>query len=111
MYRQALRIHFFLIDSTGSFKKLLISLMWLTLKTKDLVTKLKGLIPRSSRGTTPGRVLIIIDGEEQNLWFAAGNIPHVSISELNYMDPVSLVAYDQVLLTVDVLKKIEEKLS
>lgn len=71
-------------------------------KTKDLVNKLQGL--------NISKVLIIIDRENSNLLLAAGNIPHIDINELNYMDPVSLVAYDHVLLTVDTLKKIEEVL-
>ena len=42
-------------------------------------------------------LLIITDHEDQNLLLAAGNIPHVNISELSYMDPVSLVAYEHVI--------------
>ncbi len=71
-------------------------------KTKELVQKLQTLQIK--------HVLIIIDGDDQNLLLAAGNIPRVTISELAYMDPVSLVAYEHVLVTVDTLKKIEEKL-
>lgn len=73
-------------------------------KTKDLVQHLQGLKVK--------KALIITDreNEDQNLWLAAGNIPHVLVSELGYMDPVSLVAYEHVIVTVDVLKKIEETL-
>jgi len=73
-----------------------------TPKTKLLVNKLQGLNVK--------KALIITDREDQNLWLAAGNIPHVEVSELNYMDPVSLVAHEHVLVTVEVLKKIEERL-
>ena len=43
-----------------------------TPKTKDLVQQLQGLKVK--------KVLIITDreGEDQNLWLAAGNIPHVT---------------------------------
>ncbi len=73
-----------------------------THKTKDLVTKLQNLNVK--------KVFIITDGEDKNLLMASGNIPHVQICELNYMDPVSLVACEHVLITIDTLKKIEEKL-
>lgn len=101
MYRQALRAIFSELVRQDRLKivdKFTID----TPKTKDLVNKLQGLKVK--------KVLILTDREDENLWLAAGNIPHVSISELNYMDPVSLVAYEHVLVTVDILKKIEEKL-
>ncbi|MBS0349690.1 MAG: 50S ribosomal protein L4 [Proteobacteria bacterium] len=72
-------------------------------KTKDLVQKLSKL--------DINKVFIIVDHEDQNLLMAAGNLPYVQISDLNYLDPVSLVAFENVLVTVDTLKKIEERLS
>ncbi len=72
-------------------------------KTKDLINKLKSL--------QLSHLLIIVDGENANLTLASGNIPKVNISELSCIDPVSLVAHENVLITVDTLKKIEEKLS
>lgn len=71
-------------------------------KTKALVEKLTQL--------DLTKVLIIVDNEDQNLYLAAGNIPKVEINILGNISPVSLVAYDQVLLTADTLKKIEESL-
>lgn len=71
-------------------------------RTKALLTKLKELELKN--------VLIVIDREDQNLCLAAGNIPHIHVSELNVMDPVSLVANEHVLMTVETLKKVEEKL-
>lgn len=71
-------------------------------KTKELVAKLQGLNVR--------KALILTDRDDANLWLAAGNIPHIVVSELNYLDPVSLVAHEHVLVTVDTLKKIEESL-
>ena len=56
-------------------------------------------------------MLIIIDREMIKIYgWRRVIFPSVTISELAYMDPVSLVAYEHVLMTVDILKKIEEKL-
>jgi large subunit ribosomal protein L4 len=71
-------------------------------KTKDLVQQLKKL--------DINKVFIIVDREDQNLLLAAGNLPHVSVCDVNYMDPVNLIASESVLVTVDTLKKIEERL-
>jgi large subunit ribosomal protein L4 len=102
MYRQALRSIFSELVRQDRLK-IVDQFTVSTPKTKDLVNKLQEL--------KLNKVLIITDRADENLWLAAGNIPHVDISELSYMDPVSLVAYEHVLVTVDVLKKIEEKLS
>ncbi len=101
MYRQALRAIFSELIRQDRLK-VITHFSVDTPKTKDLVKKLFELNLK--------KVLIITDQNNQNLLLAAGNIPHVDVSELNYMDPVSLVAYEHVLVTVDVLKKIEEKL-
>lgn len=101
MYRQALRAIFSELVRQDRLK-IVEHFTIETHKTKELVTKLQGLKLK--------KVLIITDRGNQNLWLAAGNIPHVTITELAYMDPVSLIAYEHVLVTVDVLKKIEEKL-
>jgi large subunit ribosomal protein L4 len=103
MYRQALRSIFSELVRQDRLK-VLDKFIVKTPKTKDLVQQLQGLKVK--------KALIITDreGEDQNLWLAAGNIPHVLVSELGYMDPVSLVAYEHVIVTVDVLKKIEETL-
>lgn len=72
-------------------------------KTKELVQKLQAMKIH--------HVLIITSYDDDNLLLAAGNVPKINISELSYMDPVSLVACEHVLVTVDTLKKIEERLS
>jgi large subunit ribosomal protein L4 len=101
MYRQALRAIFSELVRQDRLK-IVDAFTVDRPKTKDLVNKLQGLQIE--------KVLIITDREDENLLLAAGNIPYVSINELNYMDPVSLVAYEHVLVTIDTLKKIEEVL-
>lgn len=71
-----------------------------THKTKALVAKLKEL--------ELSNVLIVTDALEENLYLAARNIPHVSVSEAQALNPVSLIGHDNVLVTVSALKKIEE---
>lgn len=55
-------------------------------------------------------VLIITDTVEENLYLASRNLPNVSLCDVVAMDPVSLVGYETVLVTVSALKQIEELL-
>jgi len=72
-------------------------------KTKAFAAKLK------EQNLSDG-ALIIADEVEQNLHLASRNIPHVDVRDVAGIDPVSLVAYDKVVVTVPALKKIEEML-
>ena len=72
-------------------------------KTKDLVAKLA-----QFEGKRP---LIITESGSENLFLASRNIPYVEVRDVQGMDPVSLVAADYVVVTVDAIKKIEEWLS
>lgn len=72
-------------------------------KTKDLVNKLKefGL----------DNVLIISDQVQQNLYLAARNLHKVDALDVSGLDPVSLIGFEKVLITVPALKEVEEILS
>jgi len=72
-------------------------------KTKQFVAKLNELELSS--------VLLITEDVEQNLYLAARNVPHVDVRDAQGVDPVSLVGFDKVLVTVAALKKVEEVLS
>lgn len=72
-------------------------------KTKALLGKLNGL------GLSD--VLIISDDVDQNLYLAARNLPYVDVRDVQGSDPVSLIAYDKVLVTVSAIKKFEELLA
>lgn len=72
-------------------------------KTKELVGKLKDLALED--------VLIINDDADENLYLAARNLYHVGVCDSVSVDPVSLVGFGKVLITVDTLKKFEEKLA
>ena len=72
-------------------------------KTKALLGKLDGM------GLAD--VLIVSDAIDQNLYLAARNLPHVDVRDVQGSDPVSLIAYDKVLVTVSAVKKFEELLA
>ncbi|WP_292949303.1 MULTISPECIES: 50S ribosomal protein L4 [unclassified Neptuniibacter] len=72
-------------------------------KTKQFVAKLNELELTNA--------LLVTEEVEQNLFLAARNVPHVDVRDAAGVDPVSLVGFDKVLVTVAALKKIEEKLA
>ncbi|MAS25166.1 MAG: 50S ribosomal protein L4 [Oceanospirillaceae bacterium] len=69
-------------------------------KTKEFVAKLKDM--------ELSNVLIVADDIDEKLYLAARNVPHVGVTEASAIDPVSLIAFEKVLVTVDALKKLEE---
>ena len=69
-------------------------------KTAELVKKLAEL------GFEKG--LIVTPEVEGNLFLASRNIPGVYALDVSGLDPVSLVAADKVIMTVDAVKKVEE---
>jgi len=71
-------------------------------KTKDLVSQLKqmGL----------ARVLIVVENVERDLYLASRNLYKIAVRDVVGTDPVSLIAFDKVLITVPALKKLEENL-
>lgn len=55
-------------------------------------------------------VLIVGDDVTENLYLAARNLHKVDVRDVAGVDPVSLIAYDKVMVTVPALKKFEEML-
>jgi large subunit ribosomal protein L4 len=55
-------------------------------------------------------VLIVLEATDQKLALAARNLPHVEVIEVTALNPLALVAYDKVLMTVGAVKLIEERL-
>ncbi|WP_249978952.1 50S ribosomal protein L4 [Vreelandella olivaria] len=72
-------------------------------KTKQVAAKLKEL--------NLEKVLIVTEEVDEKLYLAARNLPHVDVVDVAAADPVSLVAFDKVLVTVSALRKFEEKLA
>ena len=72
-------------------------------KTKLLVETL--------RGYGVDNVLIVADNVDKNLYLASRNLHKVDVRDVEGADPVSLIAYDKVMITVDAVKKFEEALA
>jgi len=56
-------------------------------------------------------VLIVTADSSEALELAARNLPRVDVCDVAALDPVSLVAFEKVALTVPALKQIEEWLA
>ncbi|WLD57783.1 50S ribosomal protein L4 [Salinispirillum sp. LH 10-3-1] len=72
-------------------------------KTKLFLSKMKELGLNNA--------LFVADEVTENLFLSARNVPHVDVLDVAGVDPVSLVAFDKVVMTVAALKKVEEVLS
>ncbi len=53
-------------------------------------------------------VLIVMDSVDNNVFLAARNLPHLAVIAAHSVDPVSLLAFNRVLLTKAAIAKIEE---
>lgn len=56
-------------------------------------------------------VLIVTDEVNENLYLAARNLHKVDVRDAQGLDPVSLIRFEKVVVTVSALKKIEEALA
>ncbi len=72
-------------------------------KTKELKAKLKEMELKD--------VLIITEELDENLFLAARNLYKVDVRDVQGIDPVSLIAFDKVVVTAAAVKKIEESLA
>jgi large subunit ribosomal protein L4 len=72
-------------------------------KTKELAGKLKTL------GLDD--VLIVNEAFDEKVYLAARNMKNVGICDVAAVDPVTLMRFEKVLITVPALKLIEERLS
>ena len=72
-------------------------------KTKALVAKLKEYELND--------VLIVTSEVEEDLFLAARNLYKVDVRDVQGIDPVSLIAFEKVLITADAIKQLEEVLA
>jgi large subunit ribosomal protein L4 len=72
-------------------------------KTKDLVQKLNEYNLKD--------VLIVTEEVSENLYLSSRNLHKVDVRDVIGVDPVSLIRFEKVLVTVPALKKIEEMLA
>ncbi len=72
-------------------------------KTKMLAEKLKAM--------NVDNVLIVGSEIDDNLFLSARNLPHVDVVEAKRVDPVKLVRFDKVIMTVAAVSALEEMLA
>lgn len=72
-------------------------------KTKQFIAKAKELGLENA--------LVVSAEVNENLYLAARNVPHFDVVDVAGIDPVSLVSFDKVVITVPALKKVEEVLA
>ena len=72
-------------------------------KTKQLNEKLKAM------GATD--VLIVTEAVDENLYLSSRNLAHVEAISSKQIDPVRLVGYEKIIMTVAAVKAIEEALA
>ena len=73
-------------------------------KTKHLLDKLKSL-------GLSDNVLIVTEQVDEKLYLAARNLANVDVRDVTGLDPVSLVGYEKVLMTVPSIRRLEEWLA
>ena len=102
MYRGALRA---ILSELVRNERLIIvkDLGVVTPKTKELVAKLKEI--------ELDDVLIVTDELDENMVLSARNLPKVDVLAEHEIDPVSLIAFEKILITEGAMKKIEERLA
>jgi large subunit ribosomal protein L4 len=71
-------------------------------KTKLLAQHLKSLSLEN--------VLIVVEAQDEKLFLAARNLPHVEVMSVSEINPLSLARHDKVLATVGAVKMLEERL-
>ena len=101
MYRGALRV---MLSELARTERLLVTdgIPLEQPKTKLLASQLKA-------WSLPS-VLIVLEAADERLTLAARNLPHVEVIEVPALNPLALVAYEKVLMTVGAVKLIEERL-
>ena len=72
-------------------------------KTKELASKLKGL--------GLDNALIVNEAFDEKVFLSARNLPNIGICDAASIDPVVLMRFEKVLITLPALKLIEERLS
>ncbi|MEL6951619.1 MAG: 50S ribosomal protein L4 [Pseudomonadota bacterium] len=72
-------------------------------KTREMASKLKEL--------ELDNVLIVTEAFDENVYLSARNLKNVGIIDVAAIDPVTLLRFEKVLITVPALKLVEERLS
>lgn len=76
------------------------------IKTKHMLAQLRAL-DLADRG----RVLIVTESVDLDLYLSSRNLPRVAVTDVTGLDPVSLVDSDQVVMTAGALRRVGEWLA
>jgi len=102
MYRAAMRS---ILSELARTDRLMI------VETFDVEQPKTKLLVEALNGYGVDNVLIVADGVDKNLYLASRNLHKVDVRDVEGADPVSLIAYEKVMITVDAIKKFEEALA
>ena len=102
MYRAAMRS---ILSELARTDRLMI------VETLDVEQPKTKLLAETLKGYGVDNVLIVADSVDKNLYLASRNLHKVDVRDVEGADPVSLIAYDKVMITVDAVKKFEEALA
>jgi large subunit ribosomal protein L4 len=102
MYRAAMRS---ILSELARTDRLMI------VETLDVERPKTKLLVETLKGYGVDNVLIVADSVDKNLYLASRNLHKVDVRDVEGADPVSLIAYDKVMITVDAVKKFEEALA
>ncbi|CAK0773360.1 50S ribosomal subunit protein L4 [Gammaproteobacteria bacterium] len=76
-------------------------------KTRDFLSTLKGVAPLLNTGLD--HVLVLVDTVTEELTLASRNLSRVGVAPAMAVDPVSLVDFEKILVTVGALRQIEKR--
>jgi large subunit ribosomal protein L4 len=102
MYRAALR---------SMFSELVRQDRLVVVEALDLDAPKTKLLAGKLRDLSLDSVLIVNEAFDEKVFLAARNLPNVGICDAASIDPVVLIRFDKVLVTLPALKLIEERLS
>ena len=102
MYRAAMRS---ILSELARTDRLMI------VETLDVEQPKTKLLVETLKGYGVDNVLIVADSVDKNLYLASRNLHKVDVRDVEGADPVSLIAYDKVMITVDAVKRFEEALA
>ena len=102
MYRAAMRS---ILSELARTDRLMI------VETLDVEQPKTKLLVEALKGYGVDNVLIVADNVDKNLYLASRNLHKVDVRDVEGADPVSLIAFDKVMITLDAVKKFEEALA
>ena len=71
-------------------------------KTKEMISLLQNL-------DLDGKILIVLDADNKNVYLSARNIPQVNVCTWNLLNTYDVLWHDQLLITQAAVQKLEEK--